>query len=397
MNPDASSRTRAFTLVELLVVIGIIGILAALLLPALSKGEADAKRAWCENSLEQMGIAFHTFAHDHNSQFPMGVSTNDGGSLEYVQSGYEAGDVFYFSYRNFQPLGNELTPPILVCPADTRTAATNFLQLRNENLSYFVGVNATFGGSESILAGDRSLVTNRFPTPTILRLEQGSGLRWSSSLHQYKGNVLFADGHVERWNNSALRSAEKSSVYNADLFLPSVPPTNQAPVVAGGGSGFGGGGGTLNSSPGQGSGNPSAVNPSGAGPAARSDKNTVSAQSSPNSGNRPGSMPPGSYNNNNGASQTRQSLNGSENMVFTNKMGPAAALSESNGIPAPADSVPAMSATDSQIVNVAHRVIDVWLWLLLVLLLLYLAYRIFKSAQGRSERQHRAGRRTVQR
>ena len=78
----------AFTLVELLVVIGIIAILAALLLPALSSGQSRAKRVACENNLHQPGAAFHSFSHDHNSKFPMQVSVAQGGTLELVQNGY---------------------------------------------------------------------------------------------------------------------------------------------------------------------------------------------------------------------------------------------------------------------------------------------------------------------
>jgi prepilin-type N-terminal cleavage/methylation domain-containing protein len=81
MNPDPSSRrTGAFTLVEMLTVIAIIGILATLLLPVLSEGKARAKRIWSESNLEQVGLAFHMFANDHHGRFPMGVPMSDGGA-----------------------------------------------------------------------------------------------------------------------------------------------------------------------------------------------------------------------------------------------------------------------------------------------------------------------------
>jgi len=233
MKPSWHGRqVVGFTLLEMLVVIAIIGLLAALLLPATNNAKLRAKRTACVNQLRQVGLGFHMFANDHDGKLPMQVSTRDGGSEELASITNQETADFGTAYRHFQTLSNELvTPRILHCAMDTRTAAENFPGLRNTNVSYFVNVRAENGKASSILAGDRNL-TSAGGGQSVLRLDANHYLRWTAELHRFRGNLLYADGHVEQFNRPALMVTAGNAETIADIALPTdEPPLSQSSIA----------------------------------------------------------------------------------------------------------------------------------------------------------------------
>jgi prepilin-type N-terminal cleavage/methylation domain-containing protein/prepilin-type processing-associated H-X9-DG protein len=217
----STSSPKAFTLIELLCVMAFIGVLASLLLPAINQGRARAQRVACINNLRQVGVAFQSFAHDHNGRFPMNVPAAAGGSQEFTLTSYQVAGEFFFSFRHFQALSNDLVAPrLLICPADTRLPATNFAALKNENLSYFANLKADYSRPNSLLAGDRNLTNDYEAGATLARLANIRAWRWTSELHRFKGNVLFSDGHVEETSGRALAATFNQTQLTVDLTFP---------------------------------------------------------------------------------------------------------------------------------------------------------------------------------
>jgi prepilin-type N-terminal cleavage/methylation domain-containing protein len=100
---DALPVHSGFTLVELLVVIAIIGILVALLLPAIQAAREAARRTQCANNLKQIGVALHNY-HDTLDSFPPGFMLYDASGEEWAWS------VFLLPYMEQEGLYNLLAP-----------------------------------------------------------------------------------------------------------------------------------------------------------------------------------------------------------------------------------------------------------------------------------------------
>lgn len=231
VHPRPGSTPQAFTLIELLVVVAIIGLLAALLLPALGRARARAQTASCSGSLRQLAIAFHMYLDDYRDTFPTGAAHSGLGAQPEDWVWWQA-TTGPGPARMRDPAQGTVVRYLsgydtryLRCPSDRDAEAREVLWRSNpgtEQYFYSYSLNGHGDmGMASYISRDRlmfflnRITTVRNPSTKIMLAEEkgsaddgpGSAVmddgRWVppgyplTSRHGRRANVTFADGRVE--------------------------------------------------------------------------------------------------------------------------------------------------------------------------------------------------------
>lgn len=215
---DTSHRRKAFTLIELMVTIAIIGILASLLLTVIGKAKEKARRTVCLSNLKQLGQAFSMYLDSHNDFFPASGSRTLYGPMPEDWVHWQAGRDVNKGIAHYIGNGGVATN-ILRCPVDRESRdlamnnTTNSYTFSYSFTSYALSNGVNVGMAMAKNTNGMKLAFNankvRNPSKKILLAEEergGFGLndaRWIpqnnalTKRHANKANVLFVDGHIE--------------------------------------------------------------------------------------------------------------------------------------------------------------------------------------------------------
>lgn len=213
-------RRRAFTLVELLVVIGILAVLLGLLMPGLRAAREISRRTACAANLQHLGVAMVLYAHENAELYPFAAGVDQGGAYPadwiYWQGNRDVRKSAIARYINFQT-------SMLVCPSDHMDYHTR-RNISPWNYPYSYTMNMLFSSyyaqyrprttsvrtpSEKILLFDEDehsiddgnfspiLVNQRDENFLAIRHDAPFTGSIARSADGRRGNVAFADGHVD--------------------------------------------------------------------------------------------------------------------------------------------------------------------------------------------------------
>ncbi|MCC7350991.1 MAG: DUF1559 domain-containing protein [Phycisphaerales bacterium] len=241
-NYDHRVDRHGFTLVELLVVIGIIALLISILLPALNKARESAKQVSCASNMRQVGLAMRMYGNDNQGWLP---PRYDGTFRPIVSYGanVDYGTLLLLVNKPPYGMGNQAYLPSLdplFCPADQ-----TYLPNRTDNgeglatvgaytrmISYFYLFCPPDGYPQPPAAGWSDVACWRFgqkspggrsAAQTAVLIDQGVlftiGYPYSTWNHKEGWNTLFLDGHVTFIPRSAIEPKQIAAGYPLVLFI----------------------------------------------------------------------------------------------------------------------------------------------------------------------------------
>ncbi len=219
-SPKGDLSLTGFTLIELLVVIAIIGVVIAVIAPAMGKAREGARRAQCASNLRQIGIAWQLYLEDHNETFPVhteGLQYTFGGlgDTDEATAGRPLNPYVYIYSRN-----DRGAIELFRCPSDVGPES-DFIRWGN---SY------SFNAWILLCPGGKKLTSITAPYSKLMLTYDNPYYRshHGGVIPNINFNVLFLDGHVKMyhyWND--LSGEMDSADPNKDVHCDPTPGNGQ--------------------------------------------------------------------------------------------------------------------------------------------------------------------------
>jgi prepilin-type N-terminal cleavage/methylation domain-containing protein/prepilin-type processing-associated H-X9-DG protein len=236
----------AFTLIELLVVIAIIAILAALLLPALSKAKVRAQSTYCLNSLKQLQLGWKLYETDNADWFPANIARTIGGIPQNLSNSWVLGNAQYDVNTSNVVSGSLYrysgSTAIYHCPADRATVQGNasLSRTRSYSVEGWLGANFDVYGFSWPNPGlvppgytfktKSSLITTPGPSDVLAFIDDNeqtiddgifaigevSWFDYPSARHSQGANLSFLDGYAEHYKWSHPKTVQGIWTYSVN-------------------------------------------------------------------------------------------------------------------------------------------------------------------------------------